>query len=77
MTNHRRNNGDPHPEPIDWDARLRAAVEATLARRAERRNERAALATSRRRGLEQRHANKLARNSGPSRTSDTTEGNDQ
>lgn len=48
-------------EPIDWEGRLRAAVEETLRKRAQRRAER--VETKRRRdyGLQQRHAAKLAR----------------
>jgi hypothetical protein len=53
---------------FDWDARLRAAVEATITARDRRRNERAAMNTARTYGLAQRHATKLARNRGPART---------
>lgn len=49
-------------EPVDWEARLRAATEKTLAERERRRNERAAFKARRDHGLAQRHARKLARN---------------
>ncbi|MET8150240.1 hypothetical protein ACIBSW_13115 [Actinoplanes sp. NPDC049668] len=49
------------PEPIDWEARLRAAVEETLRKRAQRRDERAEFKRRRDYGLQQRHAAKLAR----------------
>lgn len=52
-------------EPIDWDARLRAAVEETLRKREARRNERETFARRRNHGLKARHAAKLARNSPP------------
>lgn len=45
----------------DWEARLRAAVEETLRRRAARREERRQLAEARAAGLEERHRRKLAR----------------
>jgi hypothetical protein len=48
-------------EPIDWDARLRAAVAETVAKRQGRRDERSAMAERRDHGLAQRHAAKLAR----------------
>jgi hypothetical protein len=53
---------------IDWDARLQAAVEATIAERDRRRNERAEFARRRNWGVEQRHKTKLNRvaNTGPS-----------
>jgi hypothetical protein len=47
---------------IDWEQRLRAAVEQTLARRIAQRDERADKQRRRNYGLEQRHARKLARN---------------
>jgi hypothetical protein len=50
-----------NPEPIDWDARLRAAVEKTLAEKARRRAERLEFQTRRNHGLVARHARKLAR----------------
>jgi hypothetical protein len=50
--------------PAAWEQRLQSAVEQARARRTARRSERAALAASRRRGLELRHATKLARASG-------------
>lgn len=46
---------------IDWQARLRAAVEETLRKAAARRVERAELKARRKVGLERRHARKLAR----------------
>jgi hypothetical protein len=49
-------------EPIDWDARIRAAVAETLRKRARRRAERQELDTRRQAGLIRRHAAKLARN---------------
>lgn len=48
-------------EPIDWEARLRAAVEETLRKRAQRRAERLEFQTRRAYGLQQRHAAKLQR----------------
>jgi hypothetical protein len=45
---------------IDWEARLRAAVEETLRRAAARRVERAELKARRNVGLQRRHAQKLA-----------------
>lgn len=48
-------------EPIDWEARLRAAVEETLRKRAKRRAERLEFQTRRNYGLQARHAAKLAR----------------
>lgn len=55
----------PLGESIDWDARLRAAVDRARAARQARHVERAAFTTSRRRGLERRHARKLARTRSP------------
>jgi hypothetical protein len=49
-------------EPIDWDARLRAAVAETVAKRQARQAERRKLDARRQVGLQQRHAAKLARN---------------
>lgn len=46
---------------IDWQARLRAAVEETLRKQAAKRDERRAMKTRRDAGLERRHAAKLAR----------------
>lgn len=46
---------------IDWDARLRDAVAATLAARDRRRNQRVVLARNRDWGLQQRHRTKLDR----------------
>lgn len=48
-------------EPIDWDERLRAAVEATLRKRAAKRAERAEFKRRRDYGLVQRYALKTAR----------------
>lgn len=49
-------------EPIDWDARLRAAVEQTLEKQEARRITRAEFRARRDAGLQARHAEKLARN---------------
>lgn len=48
-------------EPIDWDLRLRSAVEQTIAKRQARRVERAALKVRRDAGLRARHGTNLAR----------------
>lgn len=48
-------------EPIDWDARLRAAVDASTAKRQAREQERAEFKARRDAGLRERHAEKLAR----------------
>lgn len=48
-------------EPIDWEARLKAAVEKTLRDRDAKRAERAMFAERRNYGLVQRHNTKLAR----------------
>ncbi|BEL09195.1 hypothetical protein Q0Z83_073860 [Actinoplanes sichuanensis] len=48
-------------EPVDWDARLRSAVEQTLAKRQAREQERREFKARRGAGLEQRYAEKLAR----------------
>lgn len=58
----------PSGEPIDWDARLQAAIDQTTRRKANRRREREAFSRRRKYGLEQRHAAKL--NRGPRGTSD-------
>jgi hypothetical protein len=50
-----------NPESIDWDARLRASVEATLRAREARRAERQEFALRRMHGLAARHAAKLNR----------------
>lgn len=47
---------------VDWQRRLQAAVEQTIARRVARRAERAEFKRRRDYGLQQRHARKLARN---------------
>jgi hypothetical protein len=52
-------------EATDWRARLEAAVEATLRRRAAKRDLRRALDSARDAGLRRRHADKLARNRRP------------
>ena len=48
-------------EPVDWKARLAASVAASEAARAERALERQRLLNARQRGLQRRHAAKLAR----------------
>ncbi|MEV6306470.1 hypothetical protein AB0M02_44175 [Actinoplanes sp. NPDC051861] len=48
-------------EPIDWRARLEAAVEKTIRDRANRKAERAQLKARRDYGLKARHRNKLRR----------------
>jgi hypothetical protein len=48
-------------EPIDWEARLRAAVAETLCKRAAQRDEREQKTRRRDAGLTQRQAAKLAR----------------
>jgi hypothetical protein len=55
---------------IDWDARLRNAVAATIAGRQRRRDERAAFALRRAQGLRTRYAAKNAHNRGPTSASD-------
>jgi hypothetical protein len=50
-----------NPEPIDWDALRRQAVEKTLRERDRRRTERQQFATRRQYGLAARHKQKLAR----------------
>ncbi|WP_127501956.1 hypothetical protein [Actinoplanes solisilvae] len=54
-------SASPAVEPIDWENRLRTAVEKTLEARGERRREREELAARRAAGLERRHAARLAR----------------
>jgi hypothetical protein len=49
-------------EPIDWDARLQAAVEETLRKRAQRKAERLEFKRRRDYGLKARYAAKEARN---------------
>jgi hypothetical protein len=49
-------------KPIDWEARIQAAVAETLQKRQARRAERQELDVRRQAGLTARHARKLARN---------------
>lgn len=55
-------------EPIDWDARLRSAVEKTLNARLARLKTRQALTETRNYGLTARHDNKTKRNRGDNPT---------